>query len=306
MMPTRRVAFAAFLAFAASSSLAGAAEQKFQRSFTVNGAVALDVCTREGSVHVTAAPGTNVEISGKVHSSSWHALGESEEMKKIAANPPVQRTGNAIHIGNHDICGGRGPQNVAIDYEVTVPRNTTVVATDGSGNITVEGVSGSLRAQAGSGNIRATGIGANSILQSGSGTVDVQNAHGDLKVQTASGDISVRDSELTQARLGAASGGITTSNVRGGLRVETASGDLTIGGTPLSDWKLGSASGSIRLHPDPTAKFTLDAESGSGNIASKIPVANSGQPIHGVLRGSVNGGGPVVKMYTASGNITIE
>lgn len=305
-MQTPPAVFIALFVLAAGSSLAYAAEPKFERSLTTNGNVALDVCTNAGSITVTSAAGNKVEISGKVHSSNWHVFGSSDDMKKIAEHPPIQQTGNAIHIGNRDTCGGHMFQNIAIDYEIAVPKDTAVVATNGSGNIRVEGIDGSLRGETGSGGIQANGIGSNSKLESGSGPIDVQNARGVLKVQTGSGDIAIRDSQLNDAKLEAGSGSITTSGVRGGLRVETGSGNLTAGGTPLSDWKLGTGSGSIHLHPDQNAKFMLDAESGSGNIASKVSVADSGHPVHGVLRGSINGGGPLVKMYTGSGNITIE
>ncbi len=296
----------AVLAVACGSTFTYAADASFQRSLTVNGNVALDVCTNSGLIHVYGMDGNKIQISGKVHSTNWHMFGSSDDMKKIAAKPPIQQTGNAIHIGDRDTCGGHMFHNIAIDYEISIPKNSTVVVSNGSGDIHVESISGFLHADTGSGDIRANGIGSDSKLETGSGSIDVQAAQGTLKAHTGSGDVSIRDSQVSDARLGAGSGSITASNIRGGLRADTGSGSLNIGGDPTSDWKLETGSGSIHFHAIPKAKFTLDAESGSGSIDSKLPITVSGHIAQGVLRGPVNGGGPVVKMFTGSGNIDLE
>ncbi len=89
-------------------------------------------------------------------------------MKKIAAAPPVQQTGNAVHIGNSDICDGSAYQNIDIDYEITIPKGSTVVAASGAGDIHVESIGGYVRARTGKGNIIANGIGSDSFLRTGS------------------------------------------------------------------------------------------------------------------------------------------
>lgn len=295
------------LSLLCASPLAFAADLSFQRSFTASGNVALDVCTSLGLIHVYGVDGSNIQISGKVHSSTWHILGSSEDdMKQIAAKPPIQQSGNAIHVGDRDTCGGHIFRNISIDYEIAVPKNATVIADTGSGDIHVETISGSLHADTGSGGIRAKGIGTDSKLETGSGSIYVQAAQGTLKAQTGSGDVSIRDSQVTDAKLGTGSGDITISTVHGGLKANAGSGSLTISGLPTSDWKLETGSGSIHFHADPNAKFTLDAESGSGSIDSKLPITVSGHISHGVLRGPVNGGGPIVKMFTGSGEIDLQ
>ena len=301
--PRRAVAF---LSLACISSLCYAADLTFQRSLTASGNVAFSVCNDSGSIHVAGADGSKIEIAAKIHPANWHDFGNSDTMKKIAAAPPVQQTGNAVHVGNSDICGGSAYQNIDIDYEITVPKGSTVVATSGSGDIHVESIGGYVRAHTGKGNILANGIGSDSFLRTGSGTIDIQSAHGIMAAETGTGDVSLRGSDVSQGILKSGSGNITTLNLRGGLRADTGSGTLTIGGTPTADWKLGTGSGAIHLHVDPAAKFNLDAEAGSGSIDSKLPAPLSGHIANGVLKGPVNGGGPLVELYTGSGSIDVD
>lgn len=294
------------IALLCASSSAFARDITFHRSFTASGPIALDVCTNAGGIHIAGTGGNKIEISAKVHNSNWHAFGNAEEMKKIASDPPVKQTGNAVHIGDHDTCSGHMFQNIAIDYEISLPKNSSVVANTGSGEIHVQSIQSFVRAASGSGSIRATDIGSASKLETGSGTVDIQSTHGDVKASSGSGDLSIRDSDVTQARLQAGSGNITATNLHGGLRATTGSGTLTLSGMPSSDWKLQTATGAIHCHFDANSKFTVDAETGSGSINSKLPGPASGHSTNGVLRGPINGGGPVVKMFTGSGNIDLE
>ncbi|HET9086979.1 MAG TPA: DUF4097 family beta strand repeat-containing protein [Acidobacteriaceae bacterium] len=301
-----------FLAICATIVLTGswnsafAADITFHRSLSSSGPVALKVCTNSGTVVVTGAEGNKVEISAKIHNSKWSAFGNTERMKAIAADPPVIQSGNVVHVGNQETCGRHLLQNIAIDYVISVPKSSSVVVNSGSGDIHVATIQSFVRAASGSGSIKATDIGPASRLETGSGTVDIQSAHGDVKAISGSGDLAIRDSDVTEARLRAGSGNITAINLQGGLRANTGSGSLTLSGSPGSDWKIETGTGTIRCHLNANSKFTLDAETGSGAVHSKLPMPNSGHGTNSELRGPVNGGGPIVKMSTGSGDIEIE
>lgn len=299
-------AIGAILLSAGACNSAFAADITFHRSLAASGPVALKVCTNSGTVVVTGAEGNNVEIAAKIHNTKWSAFGNTDQMKKIAADPPVMQTGNAVQVGNQDTCGRHLLQNISIDYVISIPKTSSVVVNSGSGDIQVATIQSFVRAVTGSGSIKATDIGPASRLETGSGTVDIQSAHGDVKASSGSGDLAIRDSDLTEARLQAGSGNITATNLHGGLRANTGSGSIILSGSPESDWKLETGAGNIHCHMAANSKFTLDAETGSGTIHSKLSGATSGHGTKGVLRGPINGGGPIVKISTGSGNIDIE
>ncbi|MGO8719652.1 MAG: DUF4097 family beta strand repeat-containing protein [Acidobacteriaceae bacterium] len=296
----------AILALICVPALCYAAEPEFQRSLTVNGNLTFNVCTTSGSIHVSGVDGNKVQIAAKLHNSTWHTTGTSGDMKEIVANPPIKQTGNEIKVGDPDTCGGAKAHNIDIDYEISVPKNSTVEAVTGPGSVHVENIGGFVHAAAGSGAIIASNIGPDSKLATRAGTIDIQGAHGALMAITDSGNLSIRDSDVSEARLHTGSGNITTTNLHGGMRVNSGTGNLTIGGLPTADWKLETGSGAIQIHVDANAKFTLDAETGSGTIDSNLPSPLSGHVTNGVLKGPVNGGGPVVQLYTGSGNITFD
>src|ERR1700756_5325838 len=89
-------AVVATLALAALPALA--AEASFDRNLTVNGRVELSVSTGSGHIHLTRGSGSQVQIHGRVRS-SWGA--NEDRVREIAANPPIEQTGNIIRIGTH-------------------------------------------------------------------------------------------------------------------------------------------------------------------------------------------------------------
>jgi putative adhesin len=293
----------AFFALLFASTVCYAAEPEFSRSLTVNGNLTFSVCSTSGSIHVAGVDGSKVQIAAQLHKSSWHNTGTSGDMKDIAANPPVKQTGNEIKVGDADTCGGAKAHNIDIDYEITVPKNSTVEAVTGPGSVKVENIAGFVHAAAGSGNILAANIGPDSKIATRAGTIGITGAHGDLMAATGSGNLTVGDSTVTQARLHTGSGSIATTNFHGGMRVNSGTGNLTIGGMPTADWKLETGSGNIQIHIDPGAKFLLDVETGSGTIDSNLPSPVPNHVTNGVLKSAVNGGGPTVQVYTGSGNI---
>jgi DUF4097 and DUF4098 domain-containing protein YvlB len=269
---------AAALGLAAIPALAS--EATFERTLTVSGQVQLSVSTGSGNIHLTRGAGNQVHIFGKVKS-GWG--GSEERVKEIAANPPIEQTGNIVRIGGHH----ENLHNISIDYEIQVPENALLEAGTGSGNITVEGVGENAKLSTGSGNIHATGLHDGFSAETGSGNIYAeQTGSGDVKAETGSGSIELR-------------------NLRDGLRAETGSGNINVGGAPTADWKLETGSGNVDLWPG-NIGITINAESGSSGIHSDHQVETQGETNHHHLVGKLNGGGPTVRIETGSGDIRIH
>ena len=217
---------------------------------------------------------------------SWFSGGSSDDrVKQIAANPPIEQSGNEVHVGktgNNDWF-----RNISIDYEITTPRGSNVNAGSGSGDLRINGVAGGLKASTGSGSIDVGGIGGAVALDTGSGDIKAElNNPSSTKVQTGSGSIRV-------------------NGVVGGLKAGTGSGDIEIQGQPTSDWKLETGSGSVTLTTG-SAHFSLDASTGSGSVHSDPPITTHGSLEKHHIMGDINGGGPTVRVETGSGDIRIK
>lgn len=266
------------MALAAVPALAS--EATFDRTLSVNGRVELSVATGSGNIHLTRGAGNQIHIFGRVKS-GWG--GSEQRVREIAANPPIEQTGNIVRIGaRHE-----NLHNISIDYEIQAPENAFVDAGSGSGDITVNGVGENAKLSTGSGNIHATGLHGGFTVNTGSGSIYAEQAGaGDVKAQTGSGNVELR-------------------NLRGALRAGTGSGDIRVGGAPTSDWKLVTGSGNVELWPG-SAGLTLDASTGSGSIHADREMMTQGELGHHHMTGKLNGGGPTVRIETGSGDIRIH
>jgi len=268
----------AALALAAVPALA--TEATFERTLKVSGHVDLSVATGSGNIHVTPGSGSQVHIFARVKS-NWG--GNDEKVREIAANPPIEQTGDIIRIGaRHE-----NLHNISIDYEIETPADSYLDASSGSGNVTDDGVGENTKLNTGSGNIHATGLHGGFALNTGSGNIFAeQTGEGDVKVQTGSGSIELHD-------------------LKGGLHAGTGSGDIKVNGAPVADWKLETGSGSIEFWPGSTG-FTIDASAGSGSVHTDREMVVQGSFDRHHINGKFNGGGPTVRIETGSGEIRVH
>jgi hypothetical protein len=257
-----------------------ASEANFERNLTVNGRVELAVSTGSGHIHLTHGSSTQVHISGRVKS-NWG--GSDERVRQIAANPPIEQTGNIIRIGkDHE-----NYRNISIDYDIEAPADAFLEAGSGSGDITDDGV------------------GANAKLNTGSGSIHATGLHGGFKVETGSGNIYAEQTGEGDVRAQTGSGSIELKEIHGALHAGTGSGDIKISGSPAGDWKLDTGSGTIEFWPGNTG-FVLDASTGSGSVHSDHEMTVQGSFDRHHITGKIGGGGPTVRIQTGSGDVRIH
>jgi hypothetical protein len=255
-------------------------EATFTRDLTVNGRVDLTIEDGAGSIHLSTGSGEKVHVFARVKS-NWAA--SAEKVQQIAAQPPIEQTGNIIRIGLHH----ETLRNITIDYEIQAPADAFLRASTGSGSLTDDGVGANAKLTTGSGGIRATALQGGFSVGTGSGSIYAeQSSPGDVEAQTGSGSIELK-------------------NLHGGLRAQTGSGGVKVSGTPTSSWRIVTGSGGVEVWTG-DAGFTLDAETGSGGVHSdrEIAVQESTQRHH--VAGKIGGGGPTVRIQTGSGGIRIH
>jgi hypothetical protein len=298
----------------------------FERTLTVTGPVDLDVLSGSGRIEVRAGQAGRITINARVTAGGWGILGSrlsaQERVRRIEANPPVEQSGNRVRIGRIDDDDLRN--RVSISYTIVVPADTTLVSKTGSGSHLIESLRGTITASAGSGAIRvrdaggdvqaSTGSGSihaetvagSFVASSGSGAIGGVNVKGGVTVKSGSGGIDVSQSGGGPVEASSSSGSIHLTGLRGGLRASTSSGPLRVQGEQTSDWRLSTSSGSVTIELAGKPAFALDAHSNSGGIDTQYPVTVTGAVDRRELRGSVNGGGPLLHVRTSSGGIRIR
>jgi DUF4097 and DUF4098 domain-containing protein YvlB len=283
-------AFSILVALAAMATIpaSAASDATFERDLNFSGRLDLSVATGSGSIHLTTGPAGHVHIFGRVRQSGFGfslipAAPTEEEVRDVAAHPPVQQTGSIVRIGGDH----RNLNNISIDYEIQAPPDAYLNAATGSGSVFDEGV------------------GANAKLSTGSGSILANDLQGGFTAQTGSGNISASQTGSGDVKAGTGSGSIELKNVHGGLQAGTGSGNIKIDGTPVAPWRIHTGSGNVELWTA-GAGMTLDASTGSGGIHCDRDLVSQGSFDHHHVKGSVAGGGPEVRISTGSGGIRIH
>jgi hypothetical protein len=292
----------------ASAAHAATAEGTFDRTLTFSGAATVSIATGSGYIHVYPGPDNQFHVIGHVHANAGWMSSDSDaeaRVKRVVAEPPIVQSGNIITVGNNhgdsDLY-----HNIAIDYDVTTPRLTTLKTTTGSGGLEIGGIGGAVTAETGSGAIHVDNIGPSAKLGTGSGSIRATNVHGAASLETGSGSIELAVTQPGDVRAQTGSGSIHISGVTGGLRAEAGSGSLEVSGNPTAEWRLESGSGGIHVTLDPAAHFNLNAETGSGSVQVDRPIVMQGALNKHHVTGTVNGGGPTLRATTGSGSIAIR
>lgn len=278
LVPVALVAFAGSTAFAADSN--------FERTLNTGASPNVTVSTGSGYIHLHPGSDNQVHIAGHVHANQgWFGGDSDSRLQEIVNNPPIVQNGDEIVIGQRR--SGDMYRNISIDYDIALPRASSINATTGSGDLEIHDVGATIKAQSGSGNVKAQGIKGPATLGTGSGDIELQQAGpGDVKAETGSGNIRLH-------------------GVSSALKAGTGSGDVEVDGQVATDWKLSTGSGNITLNVG-GSHFNLDADTGSGNINVAQPITMQGSLNHHHVSGSVNGGGPTLRASTGSGDIKIR
>ncbi len=261
--------------------------------------------TRSGDVTVRAGSSGSVFIRGKIYVGDHWLMGNREaDVHEIEQHPPIRQDGNSIHIEYVNM------RNISVDYEITVPANTTVRTRSGSGDQMIEGTHGNVDIQTGSGDVKLTKLTGEARLQTGSGDVRAREISGSVKGGTGSGDVEIEEAGPGDIDLHTGSGNITARGVQGGFHGETGSGDVTAEGTQSGSWEIHTGSGNVHVRLPANAAFDADISTSSGTVDVGEPIEMTVQgrvgDSHKQIRGKVHGGGPLLRVRTGSGDIHIQ
>jgi DUF4097 and DUF4098 domain-containing protein YvlB len=295
------------LCFVLASTLAGFASVvgTFDRSFQVNGPVDLEVLSRSGDITIRNGAAGTVSIHGKIHvGNSWFEGDRKADVEELKSNPPLRQNGNSIRVDYVNL------RNISIDYEITVPENTTVRTHSGSGDQTVEGIKGTVDLESGSGDMRLDRLTGDLRFQTGSGNVRARQVSGPARVKAGSGDIEIQEVGAGDLDIRTGSGNITADGINGGFRAEAGSGNIHGQGAPSNLWSIRTGSGNVGLRVPSEAAFDVDISSNSGTVVVDHPVTTT---VQGRVResrksvvGKVRGGGPTISVHTGSGDIRVD
>ena len=227
------------------------------------------------------------------------------------------------------------PRNYVLDLKTA---DEVISVKDIVGNVSAKTAGAGLRLQNITGRIDGTTSGGHIdikvfegdvALQTRGGNIILEGGTGDVKAKTSGGNIQMTD--VTGAVNGETSGGnVTLHGCKGGADVKTAGGSIevendgpvlakTSGGSircqlqeTLSSQSLlldlETTGGSVNVTLAPDIAATVEARVLGGSVTTEFPVAveTAGPVKPDQLHGTINGGGPLLRLFSVGGNVILR
>lgn len=204
-----------------------------------------------------------------------------------------------------------------VSWTITLPPDTKVDFSTASGELSISGLTNSVKANTASGDIQIEDSRGEFDISTASGSIEAEDIKGEIELNTASGNISIKNAE-GEFDLSCASGDIDARKIiiKEASSFSTASGDVDVvlATTPDDDCDLSAASGDVTLDFDGNevkGYLELSARKRNGKIRSDIAFDKEEEYEQGdrtYIRKSLTKGSksPEILMSTSSGKVTLK
>ena len=178
--------------------------------------------------------------------------------------------------------------DIRIHFQVSIPQEYDVNLNTRIDDISVNGVTGELQISTSTGDIDVIDV---------NGPTQVHSSTGDLRLEKIIGAISG----------GSSTGDITMSNCQGSITVKSSTGDIRMNmPTQLRhSWNMQTSTGDIVLTLTSNLAANIDVKTSVGDILTDFRVLTTAMQKKR-LRGTINGGGQLLKLQTSTGDIRLK
>ena len=254
--------------------------------------------------------------------------GGSVRTTGIAGRVEIQSGAGTIHVD--DVAGPIAAETGGGTIDIGTVGSDVSVST-GGGNIKIVSVKGKLVAESGGGSISVVSCLQGATLDTGAGNLKVERCQGTVHATTGGGSVDLGDIG-GPAEIETGGGSIRLSSAKGPVKAETGGGCIELNGVPSArvetgdggiiarflasgdrtDSTLETSAGDITVYlaSDLAISIRANIELANGHKIvsdfSDIHIASEGGdwgPRTVSAEGQLNGGGPVLKVRTNSGNI---
>jgi DUF4097 and DUF4098 domain-containing protein YvlB len=282
----------------------GGRPRKFSGEFAVH-------VPREITLVKIETEGGNIDTSGVAGRVEAQSGGGSMRLDDIGGGARAETGGGSIDVGtiNGDIGLHTGGGSIQVHHA-----NGKIIAETGGGSIEITSATQGASIETGGGGIEVRQCSGKVKAQTGGGSIDLGDIDGPADIQTGGGSIHLASAKgHVEAHTGG--GGIELYGVPS-ARVETGAGGIVVKfvktNAPASDSKLETSAGDITVYIAADVALSVRASVDLGNghhITSDFPdihIASEGNqwgPRTLNAEGKLNGGGPVLKVRTTTGDI---
>lgn len=263
-----------FLLFTFSMSVHA---KTIQETFDANNGGGLKVQTDVGkftiNTHTKATIDVTVEIEGK---------DKDDFMVEF-----IPKDGNLQIIGERGSEGWNWNNSLKVHFIITLPEQYNIQLDTAGGSIKVDDLMGNIQ------------------LNTSGGSITIGNIQGNVQADTSGGSIKIGDI-VGNVAVKTSGGSIRVGEVEGELSAKTSGGSIkaTFAQQITQNAELKTSGGSITATLLDTMKVNIKATTSGGRVSSDFAVQGINKKRK--IEGTINGGGPQLRLHTSGGSVKIK
>ena len=258
--------------------------------------------------------------------------GGNVEATGITGRVEAESGGGSMHLD--DIGGGVNAETGGGSIEVGTISGDLGLHT-GGGSIQVRQANGKVIAETGGGSIEIQSCAQGATIETGGSSIIVRHCNGKVKASTGGGSIDLSDVGGS-AEIETGGGSIRLTSAKGHVHAETGGGGIELYGVPSASAETGAGGITVKLVNTGGERHDSDLETAAGditvyiasdvaiNVRASVDMGNGHQitsdfqdihvsseggpygPKTLMAEGRLNGGGPLLKVHTSTGDICIK
>lgn len=281
-----------------------------EKEFAVAGPGTLRVETSGGAIRVVASADSVVRVKARQRIRASTEAEADEVLRKLELT--IEQQGNDVRaVAKYErrtsgFNFGSWPP-VQVDFEIQAPAGFANTLLTSGGGITVGDFAGKADVRTSGGSITLGRMGGPVEARTSGGNITLAEARGPVTLKTSGGSINV-GRVAGPADLATSGGSIKIDAAESRLRAHTSGGSIRAGiaGRLQDECSLSTSGGSVRVAVDRTAAFRLDASTSGGDVDAEGLTLTLEKSSRSRLAGSVNGGGPLLKLRASGGSISVR
>ncbi|HYA25497.1 MAG TPA: hypothetical protein VEF05_15145 [Terriglobales bacterium] len=306
--------------------------ENYKVSAYIRGDTAWIVADWEGGRSHRFSGEFNINVPRAMDEVKVETEGGSVSATSVAGRVDAESGGGNIRVD--DIGGGVNAETGGGSIDVGTVASEVSLHT-GGGSIKVNSAKGKIIAESGGGSVMVISGAQGAELETGGGSIHVERCEGRVKASTGGGSIDLGDIG-GPAEISTGGGSIRLNSAKGPVRAETGGGSIELWGVPSARAETGAGGIEVKFVPSSGERNDSSLETSAGDITvylvpnvnisirASIEVAN-GHNIHSefpeirvtteggdygpktvTAEGNLNGGGPVLKVQTTTGDISFR
>lgn len=298
-------------------------EVMLERTFDVRAGGTLVIDVQDADVDVTTSAGgqSSVTVLAGARDQDW-ARQVFERMRF-----EVDLSGTTLTVRSHDpeirSEEWREHRGVSFTVRVAIPSRFDVRIATADGDVAVGDVEGAVQIRTSDGDVQLGDVTGSARVATSDGDVHAGDVTGGVEFRTSDGDVHVgavggpaivlqtSDGDIDAGALTAETitvrtqdGDIALTSVAGELNAAVGDGDVTVHFAKAAPASITAGDGDITISADGAFGYELDLSGGEVSVPRGMVV--QGAINSRTARGTVNGGGPLVRVRSGDGSIVVN